>query len=109
MSERPDVKPPVNKSRGRRGLRVRIEAGSGSAGATVPWEPVAPEIVEPHEDAQEETPDTIPDGYRRLTYTGRADVVEYGEFRMRPGQPVLVPSKVAEELLTMPFESFLEE
>lgn len=42
----------------------------------------------------------------RLTYTGQADVIDIGGHIIRPGQPVSVPSEVAEELLTMPFEQF---
>ena len=44
-----------------------------------------------------------------LTYRGSADLLEYGDYRFRPDQPVIVPSDVAEELLTLPFEKFEKE
>lgn len=54
----------------------------------------------------EEALPEVPKGHRLVVYTGFADVVEHGEYTFRVGKPVAVPSKVAEELLTLPFESF---
>lgn len=39
-------------------------------------------------------------GFALFIYEGDADVAEYGGFRFRPGQPVAVPSKKVEGLLT---------
>jgi hypothetical protein len=72
----------------------------------VPWDSFEAKIVKPEEDTPKETRQPIPDGHRLLAYEGPADVMEYGEYVLRPGQPVIVPSDVAEELLTMPFETF---
>ena len=47
-------------------------------------------------------------GTRMIVYRGRADVFEHGEHILRPGQPVEVPSDVAEDLLTYPNEKFEE-
>jgi hypothetical protein len=69
-----------------------------------PPEPVPAEeaiIEEP-----KETPLEVPTGSVALVYRGSADLVEHGEYRFRPGEPVVVPSETAEELLTMPFERF---
>jgi hypothetical protein len=68
-----------------------------------------PDIV-PVEEAiikePKETPLEVPTGSVALVYRGDADLVEHGEYRFRPGKPVVVPSETAEELLTMPFERF---
>lgn len=53
----------------------------------------------------EETPPEKP-STQRLRYLGRADVFRHKEHSFRNGQPVEVPSDVAEELLTTPFERF---
>lgn len=45
-------------------------------------------------------------GHKIIVYRGAADVVRHGEYAFRPDQPAQVPSDVAEELLTLPFESF---
>lgn len=45
-------------------------------------------------------------GKRLVVYTGNANVLRHGEYVFRVGKPVIVPSEVAEELLTLPFESF---
>lgn len=74
----------------------------------VPWDAFDAKIVEPTDETEvtEETQASIPDGHVRVTYIGLANVIEHGEFKLRAGVPVDVPSDVAEELLTMPFESF---
>ena len=54
----------------------------------------------PAQEADPETEDAA------LIYRGQADVFEHGSLRIRPGQPVTVPSDVAEELLTFPHELF---
>lgn len=63
-----------------------------------------------HEAATDKEPESkpkrVPRGQVRITYRGPADVVSHGEFTFRPGQPVDVPSEVAEDLLTLPFEEF---
>lgn len=48
----------------------------------------------------------VPTGHVLVVYRGTADVVVHGEHRFRSGQPVAVPSEVAEDLLTLPNESF---
>lgn len=70
-------------------------------------------VTDPSESEQplvgaqpEETSLEIPAGHVVLVYRGAADTVEYGTYRLRNGMPVVVPSDVAEELLTLPFERF---
>lgn len=46
------------------------------------------------------------DGLVEVTYLGGADRVDIAQFVFRPGVPVEVPSDIAEELLTFPFEEF---
>ena len=41
-----------------------------------------------------------------IVYKGDSDLVSHGSYRFRPGQPVRLPSIVAEELLRNPFERF---
>jgi hypothetical protein len=93
----------------------------------------APEAVMPLEDeapvdlsgVQDPTPVDVPDSEDavqstsaapevevttamvKLVYTGNADVVRYAPYEFRPGKPVEVPSVIAEELLTFPFERFV--
>ena len=56
---------------------------------------------------EQEAPTDIPPGHVVLTYQGTADRVEHGALSFRVGQPVIVPSDVAEKLLTMlPDEKF---
>jgi hypothetical protein len=76
-------------------------------------EPVAPfkaKIIDPVEveaaPEPEETLPEIPKGHELLSYIGDSDAFVYGEYTFRVGQPVAVPSAVAEELLTYPFERF---
>ena len=64
-----------------------------------------PHLAEPEPEASESA-EPVPDGHVRLVYTGFADVVKFKEHTFRGGQPVIVPSDVAEELLTLPNESF---
>lgn len=65
-----------------------------------------PEESEQPEAPPEETAPEPPEGYVAVRYMGAADALEYGEYVFRPGQPVFVPSDVAEEVLTTPFETF---
>lgn len=69
-------------------------------------EPLAPDPAEP--ETAEPVKETDPEqkGTVTLVYRGTADVLTHGPFRIRPGQPVTVPSDVAEELLTWPHERF---
>lgn len=48
-------------------------------------------------------------GEAEVTYLGPSDLLESGDYRFRPGQPVIVPSEVAEELLTLPYHTFKQE
>jgi hypothetical protein len=57
-------------------------------------------------EVPEEAPIKAPRGHQLLRYVGHADVVEHGEYRFRPGEWVVVPKGVAEELMTFPFEAF---
>jgi len=41
-----------------------------------------------------------------VIYRGSADSFRYGPYKFRPGQPATLPSVIAEELLTYPFEKF---
>lgn len=41
-----------------------------------------------------------------IVYRGDADSFSYGPYKFRPGQPAIMPSVIAEELLTYPFEKF---
>lgn len=66
-----------------------------------------PPDTTPEESAEEPAPEPPPEGFVAVTYTGAADVVEFGGYAFRPGQPVYVPSDVAEEVLTLPFETFV--
>lgn len=81
--------------------------------APIEWvEPVASyeaAIIDPEPEAaaqDEETQPEIPEGHAAIRYVGPADVFEHGAYQFRGGQPVIVPSEVAEELLTYPFERF---
>jgi hypothetical protein len=58
------------------------------------------------EAAPEEAPLKAPAGHVALVYRGAADTYFAGDYLFRPDQPVIVPSDVAEELLTTPFERF---
>lgn len=79
-------------------------------------EPVAPYealVVDPPEEAAEPDPqqpvgeEPVPDGFVRVVYRGYPDgALTLREYKFRSGEPVNVPSDVAEELLTMPFEDF---
>lgn len=44
----------------------------------------------------------------KIVYRGTADSFEHGKHIFRPGEPVEVPSEVAEDLLTYPNEKFEE-
>ena len=68
--------------------------------------PDAPVVEEAPIEQAKETPLEVPEGHVALVYLGSADLVEHGEYRFRPGQPVVVPSETAEEILTTPFERF---
>lgn len=70
------------------------------------FQPVYVTDPPPPVEAPSNKPPTVPRGYVLVVYTGSADVVEYGEHRFRPGQPVAVPSEAAEELLTHTSETF---
>jgi len=70
-----------------------------------------PEERQPEPDpepppVQQSAPAQAPPRRVSLVYKGRADLVDSGPFFFRPGVPVEVPSDVAEELLTLPFEPF---
>lgn len=43
-----------------------------------------------------------------VMYQGLADLIEFEDYRFRPGQPVIVRSDAVDELLTMPNEQFVE-
>lgn len=65
------------------------------------------EVVEDPPISQEtDTPPEIPKGHVAVVYHGLADLIEYGTYKFRPGQPVHVPSDAVEELLTWPNERF---
>lgn len=69
-------------------------------------------IVEPEPEPTEATNRTtedrpiLPPGSYVAIYRGGADSADYGGFTFRPGEPVVVPSEVAEQLLTWPDETF---
>lgn len=65
-----------------------------------------PEAAAPSDEPVKEARSERADGGVTLVYRGNADVFSHGAFRIRPGQPVTVPSDVAEELLTFPRERF---
>lgn len=73
------------------------------------WQPTivepAPEPTETKVTITEDRP-ILPPGSYRATYRGGADSADYGGFTFRPGEPVIVPSEVAEQLLTWPNETF---
>ena len=91
-----------------------------------PFAELSPVIEEPAEgttpktfdafDNEIETPTVAPqyqdatpqagEGQVVLRYEGGADLLEYGEYKFRPGKQVIVEASVAEELLTLPFETF---
>ena len=48
------------------------------------------------------------EGETKVVYRGLADSFEHGGRTYRPDQPVIVPSDVAEDLLTYPNEQFVE-
>lgn len=68
----------------------------------VPYVPEATPAAAPPEEAELE----VPKGHDAVVYRGIHDSFEHGPFKFRPGKPVVVPSDVAEELLTYPFEPF---
>lgn len=45
-------------------------------------------------------------GHVTIVYKGDADSFSYGPYKFRPGQPAKMPSAIAEELLSNPFEKF---
>jgi hypothetical protein len=63
--------------------------------------PTDTEVVEetPTENAEKPS-------HRVVIYRGTADSFRYGVYRFRPGEPANLPSDIAEELLTYPFEKF---
>lgn len=67
-----------------------------------PAEETEPEAAAEAEDAQPE----VPEGFVLLRYVGVADTFEHDAYTFRGGKPVAVPSEIAEELLTYPFERF---
>lgn len=72
--------------------------------AQVEEETTLTETPEPEKEVEPEPPAS---GTRvKMYYEGDADVFRYKSFTFRPGLPVTVPSEVAEELLTYPFERF---
>lgn len=64
---------------------------------------VVPET--PPTQETEEAPEP-PEGHVAVVYSGLADLIELGDLKFRPGQPVYVPSDRVEELLTWPNEPF---
>lgn len=79
--------------------------------ATEPVAPYEAQIIdpvepEPAQEQPEETQPEVPDGHVAIVYRGGADAFDHGAYQFRGGQPVIVPSDVAEELLTFPFERF---
>lgn len=66
-----------------------------------------PEVVPDTPPIQEtaEAPEP-PEGYVAVVYVGLADLIELGDLKFRPGQPVYVPSDQVDELLTWPNEPF---
>lgn len=97
---------------------VEVDAGvEEPEEAPGPGDPYEAQVIDPPpEDAPaeeatiieqpKETPLEVPAGHVALVYRGTADAVRHGEYTFRPDQPVAVPSDVAEELQTMPFERF---
>jgi hypothetical protein len=77
-------------------------------------EPVAPYealVVDPsQEEAAEPEPqvEAVPEGHVRIVYRADApgSTLTHGDYKFRSDEPVTVPSEVAEELLTQPFEVF---
>jgi len=63
---------------------------------------------EPEEEEEEDTPEPEKPGPNetKIVYHGVADTFEHGGRIYRPDQPVIVPSDVAEDLLTYPNEQF---
>jgi len=51
-------------------------------------------------------PDKAIRSHVTVVYVGNADSFSYGPYKFRPGQPAIMPSVIAEELLTYPFEKF---
>lgn len=93
-----------------------IPEGAGEADTAAPdTEPVASyeaQIVDPVEEAEsvteaaQDTEPEVPEGHVLVAYRGPADTFEHGSYTFRGAKPVAVPSTVAEELLTNPFERF---
>jgi hypothetical protein len=71
------------------------------------YEPIVREPVEegPEPEPQEEP---VADGSTRVVYRAPTSggALTFGDYKFRSDEPVDVPSEVAEELLTMPFELF---
>jgi hypothetical protein len=75
--------------------------------------PYIAKVVTPSEEPPQAEPPAeetrrieVPEGEVAVVYRGLANVVTHGEYRFRNGEPVTVPSEVAEELLSFPFEPF---
>ena len=66
--------------------------------------------TKPKDEAQteEEAPRKESKATTKIVYRGRAAAFGHGKHTFRPGEPVEVPSDVAEELLTYPNERFEE-
>lgn len=89
--------------------------GEPTPAEAVPAEPVAPfeaTIIDPPAESEpttgkeQETLPEVPEGHELVRYTGSADLFAHGAYQFRGGQPVAVPSEIAEELLTYPHEPF---
>jgi hypothetical protein len=76
---------------------------------SVPYEAL---VIDPPEEADEPDPqveeEVVPDGAVRIVYRAATPggVLTHGDYKFRSDEPVIVPSEVAEELLTLPFENF---
>lgn len=73
--------------------------------ATDDTEEDASETAEMPDPVDTETPSGT-SGSVTLVYRGPATKAIHGAYEFRPGQPVTVPSDVAEELLTYPHQTF---
>ena len=81
------------------------------AAAAAEAAPYIAKVRDPEPPAAEESTEEarrieLPEGQVTVIYRGLADLFSHGEHRFRPGEPVAVPSEVAEDLLTHPFEPF---
>lgn len=64
------------------------------------------QVVEDQPIQETEEASEPPEGHVAVVYSGIADLIEHGDLKFRPGQPVYVPSDQVDELLTWPNEPF---